>query len=64
MVHDTFDVVPNPPQTVKGVDGPILTYRVIGERDVVTSAGGPLVGRERELAYLQQSWARALQTSI
>ncbi len=64
VVHDTFEVVPNPPQTVKGVDDPILTYRVIGEHDVVTSAGGPLIGREREFAYLQQSWAQAKEGTL
>jgi class 3 adenylate cyclase/tetratricopeptide (TPR) repeat protein len=64
VVHDSFELVANPPQAVKGVDGPILTYRVIGERDVVTSAGGPLVGRERELAYLQRSWAQAKEGTL
>ena len=64
VVHDSFELVANPPQAVKGVDDPILTYRAVGERDVVTSAGGPLVGRERELAYLQRSWAQAKEGTL
>ena len=34
-------------------------YRVVGERDVDADARGPLVGRERELEYLQQNWTQA-----
>jgi class 3 adenylate cyclase/tetratricopeptide (TPR) repeat protein len=64
VVGDTFELVANPPQTVKGVDDPILTHRVIGERDVATSARGPLVGRERELGYLQRSWAHAKEGTL
>ena len=64
VVHDSFELVANLPQTVKGMDDPILTYRAVGERDVVTTAGGPLVGRERELAYLQQSWAQAKEGAL
>ncbi len=59
VVHDSFELVPNPRQAVKGVDDPILTYRAVGERDVMMLAGGPLVGRERELSCLQRSWAQA-----
>jgi len=64
VVHGSFEFVPNPPQAVKGVDEPIYTYRVIGERDVVTSEGGPLVGRERELACVQQRWAQAKEGTL
>jgi len=64
VVGDTFELVANPPQAVKGVAEEILTYRVAGERDVVTSSRGPLVGRERELAYLQQSWAKAKEGTL
>jgi class 3 adenylate cyclase/tetratricopeptide (TPR) repeat protein len=59
VVADTFELVASPPQSVKGVDDPIVTSRVIGERDVVTSARGPLIGRDRELGYLQGSWDQA-----
>jgi predicted ATPase len=64
VVHDTFELAPSPPQTVKGVDEPILTYRVVGEREVTTRTSGPLVGRERELAHLQQSWAQAVDGTL
>jgi len=40
VVGHTFELVENPPQKVKGVEDPILTYRVAGERDVVTSSRG------------------------
>jgi predicted ATPase len=59
VVRDTFDLEAMAPQAVKGVDELIYYYRVIGERDVTTNVGGPLVGREREIAYLQQCWAQA-----
>ena len=64
VVRDTFELVANAPQTVKGVDGPILTYHITGERDIVTAARGPLVGRERELGYLQRSWAKAKEGTL
>jgi len=64
VVHDSFEFVANPPQPVKGVDDPILTYRAVGERDVKMGAGGPLVGRERELAHLTRSWAQAKEGTL
>lgn len=59
VVRDTFDVEEMAPQSVKGVDELIRYYRVVGERDVTSGAGGPLVGRGRELAHLQRCWAEA-----
>ena len=59
MVRDAFELEALPPQTVKGVDGPIAHYRIVAERDITTTARGPLVGRERELGYFQRSWAQA-----
>ena len=64
LIRDTFELVALPPQTVKGVDGAIVPHRVVGERDVITSAGGPLVGRERELAHLERSWAQAMAGTL
>ncbi|BBZ37416.1 ATP-binding protein [Mycobacterium conspicuum] len=64
VVHDAFELTENPPQAVKGMDDPILTYRAVGERDVVSNARGPLVGRERELAYLEQRWAQAKEGAL
>ncbi|HEY5149438.1 MAG TPA: adenylate/guanylate cyclase domain-containing protein [Mycobacterium sp.] len=62
LVRDRFELEGRPAATVKGVEGPIAYYLVLGERDDAARVGvgrGPLVGRERELAQLQQSWARA-----
>jgi class 3 adenylate cyclase/tetratricopeptide (TPR) repeat protein len=59
LVRDAFVLDPLPPRSVKGVDGLIAHYRAVSERDVTTSMRGPWVGRERELASLQRSWAEA-----
>lgn len=64
VVHDAFETVPNPPQSAKGVTDPVLTYRVIGERDVMTRATGPLVGRDQQLDYLRRSWAQAVEGTL
>jgi class 3 adenylate cyclase/tetratricopeptide (TPR) repeat protein len=64
LVRDTFDLEAMAPQPVKGVDGLIHYCRVIGERDVTTGGGGPLVGRERELAYLHRSWTQATASTL
>jgi class 3 adenylate cyclase/tetratricopeptide (TPR) repeat protein len=59
LVRDTFELETLPPKAVKGVDGLVVHYRAVAERDITSSARGPLVGREHELAYLQESWAEA-----
>jgi class 3 adenylate cyclase/tetratricopeptide (TPR) repeat protein len=59
LAHGAFELEALPPQAVKGVDDPIVHYRAIAERDTTHSARGPLVGREREVAYLQRCWADA-----
>jgi class 3 adenylate cyclase/tetratricopeptide (TPR) repeat protein len=59
VVRDTFELEQLPPQTAKGIEGPIVLYRAVGERNVLTTTEGPVVGRERELAYLRQAWAQA-----
>ena len=58
VLADQFDVRTQSPQKVKGVDEPLTSWRVLGER-----AGGPertgsaaRVGRERELERLRQAW--------
>ena len=44
----------------RNVEEPITYYRVVAERAPVPKSGhGPLVGRDRELAQLEESWARA-----
>lgn len=59
VVRDKFELEDRPARPVKGVDESVVHYRVISERDVTNVARGPLVGRERELAYLQSAWAQA-----
>jgi class 3 adenylate cyclase/tetratricopeptide (TPR) repeat protein len=59
VVRDSFEMEALTPKTVKGVEGEIAHFRVVGERDVVTSSRGPMVGREAELEFLQRSWAEA-----
>ena len=59
VVRGKFELEDRPARPVKGVDESVVHYRVITERDVTNIARGPLVGRERELAYLQSAWAQA-----
>jgi class 3 adenylate cyclase/tetratricopeptide (TPR) repeat protein len=59
LVGDAFELEALPPKSVKGVDGLIVHYRAVAEREIQKSMRGPLVGREGELAYLQESWAQA-----
>lgn len=59
VVRGKFELQDRPARPVKGVDESIVHYRVVAERDVMTIGGGPLVGRESELAYLQGVWAQA-----
>ncbi|GAY14939.1 AAA family ATPase [Mycobacterium sp. shizuoka-1] len=59
LVHDNVDLVPCPAQRVKGMDSPLVHYRVIAERDLAGKSYGPLVGRERELAALREMWEQA-----
>ena len=62
LIRDAFELQACPPATVKGVEGPIAYHLVLGERADAARVGvgrGPLVGRDRELARLQKSWARA-----
>jgi class 3 adenylate cyclase/tetratricopeptide (TPR) repeat protein len=64
VARDQFDMELRPPQTVKGVDEPIVHYRVLGEREVAGSSSGPLVGRDAELAELKDQWASALSGQL
>jgi class 3 adenylate cyclase len=60
LVRDHFDLVDRPAQPVKGIEGPIEHYQVLGERVSPSRVPlGPLVAREEEMAYLEASWARA-----
>jgi class 3 adenylate cyclase len=62
LISDGFELQGRPPAPVKGVEEPITCHLVVGERADAARVGvgrGPLVGRERALAQLQRSWARA-----
>jgi class 3 adenylate cyclase/tetratricopeptide (TPR) repeat protein len=60
VVRNKFELEDRPTRPVKGVDESVVHYRVVAERDVTNIAHGPLVGRERELAYLQSAWVQAI----
>ena len=59
LIRDAFETEALPAAPVKGVEGLINHFRVVDERAEASRARGPLVGRDRELARLQKSWARA-----
>ena len=60
LIRNDFELEARPATLVKGVEEPITYYRVVAERAQAPRSGqGPLVGRDRELAQLQESWTRA-----
>ncbi|MBB3749997.1 class 3 adenylate cyclase/tetratricopeptide (TPR) repeat protein [Mycolicibacterium sp. BK634] len=59
LVRDNFEMEECPPQRVKGMDAPLVHYRVIAERDIDGKTYGPIVGREHELAALRGMWDQA-----
>ena len=60
LIRNDFELEAHPAALVKGVEEPITYYRVVAERAPARKSGrGPLVGRDRELAQLEESWARA-----
>jgi class 3 adenylate cyclase/tetratricopeptide (TPR) repeat protein len=60
LIRNDFELEARPAALVKGVEEPITHYRVVAERAPAPRSGhGPLVGRDRELAQLEKSWARA-----
>jgi class 3 adenylate cyclase/tetratricopeptide (TPR) repeat protein len=60
LVRARFELQACPPAAVKGVEGLIAHHQVIGERvEPVRVVRGPIVGRDLELARLQESWARS-----
>ena len=57
LIRSTFEVEPCEPAAVKGVAELIAHHRVLGERATQTNVTHtPLVGRDREFAWLQDSW--------
>jgi class 3 adenylate cyclase/tetratricopeptide (TPR) repeat protein len=60
LTGDFFEMERRAPAVVKGVEAPITHYRVVGELATPTRiARAPLIGRERELVWLEKSWGRA-----
>jgi class 3 adenylate cyclase len=60
LIRNDFELQERPATPVKGVEEPVIHYRVVAERARVRKSGeGPLVGRDRELAKLEKSWAQA-----
>ncbi len=58
LLQGAFELQECPAAAVKGVVEPIVHHRVLGERETAArSARGPLVGRDREVARLQDNWA-------
>lgn len=65
LVRDAFELSARPPAPVKGVDGLIPHHRVIAERpDAPPLRPLPLIGRDRERDWLQQSWQRACDGTL
>ena len=60
LVRARFELQAVPAAAVKGVEGLIGHHLVVGEQvEPVRVGRGPLVGRDREVAHLQQCWACA-----
>ena len=59
LVRDATDVEPVEPLELKGKSAPVPAYRLLRVRDAPERRHGELfVGRERELAILQEAWER------
>jgi class 3 adenylate cyclase len=68
LTHHLFDYQHVGEQAVKGFDEPVGVWRALGERVIESrfaaarsDGAGPILGRERELAFLADSWQRALR---
>jgi class 3 adenylate cyclase/tetratricopeptide (TPR) repeat protein len=60
LVGHLFDLSTRSAAPVKGVDGLVSHHRVLGERpEAPPPRPPPLIGRDREHGWLQQSWQRA-----
>ena len=61
LVADSYSLDTRPPVSVKGVKGPINYHRVLGERHEAPprQRPPPLINRDRERAWLRQSWQQA-----
>lgn len=68
LTRHLFDFAHAGEQAVKGFEEPVPVWRVLGERVIESrfaaaraDGAGPILGRERELAFLTDSWERALR---
>jgi len=60
LVGGSFELETRPPVPVKGVDALISHHQVLGERqEAPPLQSPPLIARDRERSWLQQSWQRA-----
>ncbi|MFZ0907650.1 MAG: adenylate/guanylate cyclase domain-containing protein [Mycobacterium sp.] len=64
LVRESFRLEERDPQPVKGVDDPVVYFRAVGELDPTRQALGPLIGRQREVEYLQTAWAQAVAGTL
>lgn len=65
LVGDSFELDACPPASVKGVECLTAHHRVLGERHEAPRSRSPaLIGRDREHAWLRQSWARACDGTL
>ena len=68
LTGDYFDYSFLGEQAINGFNGPVLVWKALRESATESrfaaahaAAAGPMVGRERELAFLYDSWQRATQ---
>lgn len=65
LIRDSFDLEAEAPRTVKGIEGEVIPFRVVAERDTqLTEHQGPIVGRDDELALLAEKWSDAVAGRI
>lgn len=65
LIVGIFDTESRPPALVKGVETPVAYHLITGERaEPARLTRGPLVGREGEVARLQEDWACAQAASL
>jgi len=65
LLGNSFDIKDLGPQTLRGIPAAVAAYQIMGERAVTTrfdarpsSRPNTLIGRQAELARLQELWAR------
>ena len=60
LVNNVYELAARPPARVKGVVEPVHYHRVLAERpQAPPMRSAPLVGRERERTWLEQTWQQA-----